>query len=76
MSSSKFEEIISWTSTALTIFGALVSSLGLYPYYVFIFIISNFGWIYCAIKWEKKPMLVTNLVLLVVEIGGLLWIYK
>lgn len=67
------EQFVSGLSTILTIIGALISSLGLYPYYVFIFIVSNFGWLYCGIKWKKKSMVVTNVVLFGVEVGGLVW---
>jgi hypothetical protein len=66
---------LEWTATAILIVGTAVNSLGLYPWGPMILIFGGLIWLVVAVYWRSTPLIVTNAVMLLTGIVGLLYHY-
>jgi hypothetical protein len=63
--------ILQWTATALTILGAVLTSLGGWdPWNVFAFYIGTLCWLVWAIRIRQLSLITVNGVLAVIYTGG------
>jgi hypothetical protein len=66
-------EILKWLGTALTIAGAVATSLALDPLNVYLFNAGALVWLSAAIRMKEKSLIVVNAGLLVVYIFGVIY---
>ena len=66
-------EILKWLGTALTIAGAVATSLALDPLNVYLFNAGALVWLSAAIRMKEKSLVVVNAGLLVVYIFGVIY---
>lgn len=66
-------EILKWIGTALTIAGAIATSLALDPLNVYLFNAGALVWLSAAIRMKEKSLIVVNAGLLVVYIFGVIY---
>jgi hypothetical protein len=66
-------EILKWVGTALTIAGAIATSLALDPLNVYLFNAGALTWLAAAIRMKEKSLIVVNAGLLVVYIFGVIY---
>jgi hypothetical protein len=66
-------EILKWVGTALTIAGAVATSLALDPLNVYLFNAGALVWLSAAIRMKEKSLIVVNAGLLVVYIFGVIY---
>ena len=68
----KLDQILKWVATAILILGTAVNSLGYYPLGPIILAVGGFIWLIVSIMWREWALIVTNGVMLIVGIVGLL----
>jgi hypothetical protein len=66
-------EILKWVGTALTIAGAVATSLALDPLNVYLFNAGAVTWLAAAIRMKEKSLIVVNAGLLAVYIFGVIY---
>jgi hypothetical protein len=66
-------EILKWLGTALTIAGAVATSLAMDPLNVYLFNAGALVWLSAAIRMKEKSLIVVNAGLLVVYIFGVIY---
>ncbi len=66
-------EILKWVGTALTIAGAIATSLALDPLNVYLFNAGAVTWLAAAIRMKEKSLIVVNAGLLAVYIFGVIY---
>ncbi len=66
-------EILKWVGTALTIAGAIATSLALDPLNVYMFNAGALTWLAAAIRMKEKSLIVVNAGLLAVYIFGVIY---
>jgi hypothetical protein len=66
-------EILKWVGTALTIAGAVATSLALDPLNVYLFNAGALTWLAAAIRMKEKSLIVVNAGLLAVYIFGVIY---
>ncbi len=66
-------EILKWVGTALTIAGAIATSLALDPLNVYLFNAGALTWLAAAIRMKEKSLIVVNAGLLAVYIFGVIY---
>ena len=64
---------IKWLATAILIVGTGVNSLGFYPAGPIMLIVGGFIWLFVAVRIKDRPLIVTNLVMSLVGLAGVLW---
>lgn len=64
-------DILKWTATAILIIGTGINSLGFYPLGPIVLAIGGLVWLWVAILWREPSLIVTNTVMSLVGIGGL-----
>ena len=64
-----------WIATVILIIGTGVNSLGYYPLGPIILIIGGFIWLAVSIAWREYSLILTNGVMSLTGIAGLLWKY-
>jgi hypothetical protein len=67
--------ILKWLGTAILIVGTAVNSLNIYPWGVVMLIIGGWLWLVVAIRIKDRPLIVTNLVMSMTALIGLVWQY-
>lgn len=65
--------VLKWLATALLIVGTAVNSLGYYPEGPLIMLAGGLVWLIVSIRWREASLIVTNGVLSLVAIAGLLY---
>jgi hypothetical protein len=73
---SLFEDILQWSATVLTILGALLSSMNLFPWNIVAFNAGGIFWLIFAIRIRSNSMIVTNSILLLIYVVGMFCISK
>lgn len=63
--------ILKWVATAITLIGAVLTSLNIYPLNVIAFNIGSVLWLIFAIRIKEPSLIVVNTGLLLVYIAGL-----
>lgn len=66
-------EQLKWIATAILIVGTGVNSLGFYPTGPLMLIVGGFIWLFVAIRIKDRPLIVTNLVMSLVGLAGVIW---
>ena len=66
-------EILKWVGTALTIAGAVATSLALDPLNVYLFNAGALTWLAAAIRMKEKSLIVVNAGLLAVYVFGVIY---
>ncbi len=66
-------EKLKWIATAILIVGTGVNSLGFYPAGPLMLIVGGFIWLFVAIRIKDRPLIVTNLVMSLVGLAGVIW---
>ena len=64
-----------WIATAILIAGTAVNSLGYYPQGPIILAVGGFIWLAVSIAWREPSLIITNAVMSLTGIAGLLWKY-
>ena len=72
LTSKQIEFIFEWGSTVVLLAGAALTSLNIYPMNVFLSMAGNMGWLVVALMWRKWSLIVIQLVISVIYIGGLI----
>lgn len=62
-----------WLATILCIIGVCLSSVGIYPLYLYLFIASSTIWVYCGMVMGESSIVVMNSACVMIEIIGRLW---
>jgi hypothetical protein len=63
--------ILKWVATAITLIGAVLTSLNIYPLNVIAFNLGSVLWLIFAIRIKEPSLIVVNSGLLLVYIAGL-----
>lgn len=63
--------ILKWAATAITLIGAVLTSLNIYPLNVIAFNLGSVLWLISAIRIKEPSLIVVNAGLLLVYIAGL-----
>jgi len=66
-------EILKWVGTALTIAGAVTTSLAIDPLNVYLFNAGAVTWLLAAIRMKEKSLIVVNAGLLAVYLFGIFY---
>lgn len=64
-------EIIKWTATVITLFGALLTSMHISPLNIYILNIGSIIWLVWSIRVKENAMIAVNLGLLAIYAMGL-----
>lgn len=64
-------DILKWVAAAITLIGAVLTSLNIYPLNVIAFNIGSVLWLIFAIRIKEPSLIVVNSGLLLVYIAGL-----
>lgn len=72
MDKLKIDQVLKWVATAILILGTAVNSLGYYPLGPIILAVGGSIWLVVSIMWREWALIVTNGVMLLVGIVGLL----
>ena len=71
----KIDDILKWTATSILIIGTAVNSAGYYPLGPIILIIGGIVWLVVSIMWKEPALIVTNSIMTLTAVAGLLWKY-
>ena len=66
-------QTVKWIATAVLIIGTAVNSLGIYPLGPLLLVLGGFIWLSVAVKLKDRPLIVTNLVMSLVGLIGVVW---
>ena len=66
---------VKWISSILMIVTMSLTAVNIYPYNVFLGLISSIGWVYVSIRWNDRALIVINAVSLAILTNGLLTYY-
>ncbi len=66
-------EFLKWLGTALTIAGAITTSLAIDPLNVYLFNAGAVTWLWAAIRMKEKSLIVVNAGLLAVYLFGIFY---
>jgi len=72
LTSKQIEFFFEWASTFVLLVGAALTSLNIYPMNVFLSLAGNLGWLVVSVMWRKPSLIVIQLVISVIYIGGLI----
>lgn len=65
-------DILKWLATSILIIGTGINSLGFYPLGPIVLALGGLIWLWVAIIWREPSLIVTNTVMSLVGVGGLL----
>jgi hypothetical protein len=68
-------DVLKWVATVILIIGTLINSLGYYPAGPIILLAGGLIWLVVAIRWREWSLIVTNGVMFLMGIGGLIYTY-
>lgn len=66
---------LKWTGTAVLIIGTAVNGLNIYPAGVLILFLGGFFWIEAARRAKDVPLIVTNAVMMLTGLAGVVYNY-
>jgi len=69
------DRILKWIATVVLIIGTMVNSLGYYPQGPLILTVGGVFWLIVSIMWRESSLIVTNAVMLVTGLAGLIYHY-
>ena len=65
-------EILKWLATTTLIIGTAVNSYGYYPEGPLILALGGFIWLIVSIMWKEWSLIVTNVILTIMGVGGVI----
>lgn len=68
-------DVLKWSATFILIVGQLVNSAGFYPQGPLLLISGGSIWLIVAIRWREPALIVTNSLMTLAAVGGLLFAY-
>ena len=71
----KIDIVLKWIATIILIIGTGVNALGFYPYGPMLLALGGAVWLIVSVMWKEPALIVTNAVLTLVGITGLLITY-
>ena len=72
MNSTQHTTLLKWLATIILIIGTAINSLGYYPIGPIVLALGGFIWLVVSIIWREPALIVTNGVLFVVGVSGLI----
>ena len=69
----KWTEYAKWIATVILIVGTGVNSLGYYPLGPIILVGGGFVWLAVSIAWQEPSLIITNGIMSVTGLAGLLY---
>lgn len=66
---------LKWIATVVLIVGTGVNSLGYYPEGPMLLVLGGVFWTTVSIMWKEPSLIVTNVIMLITGIGGLILHY-
>ena len=66
---------LKWIATMVLILGTIVNSAGIYPAGAFILMFGGLLWLGVAIQWREPALIVTNSVMFLAALAGMLYRY-
>lgn len=72
---AKYESWIEWISTAILIVGVALTAYNIYPLNVYVSFVGNFGWVIVGLLWKKWSLIIIQVIISIIYIGGLLQHY-
>lgn len=67
----RYEFILEWLATFLVILGSALTSLDIYPLNLAVATVGNLGWLVVGVLWRKWSLIIIQLTLSIIYIGGL-----
>ena len=72
---AKYEWWIEWVSTVILIVGVALTAYNIYPLNVYVSFLGNFGWVIVGLLWKKWSLIIIQIIISIIYIGGLLQHY-
>lgn len=69
----KTTNVMKWTATAILILGTAVNSFGFYPEGPALLVLGGVIWLAVAIRWRDPALIVTNAVMSLTGIAGIVY---
>ena len=69
---NKTNDFLKWSATVVTLLGAVLTSLNVYPWNVVAFNLGSILWLIFAVRIKESSLIVVNTGLLLVYVFGLL----
>ena len=66
------DTLLKWVATVVLIIGSFVNSLGYYPAGPILFIVGGALWLIVSVIWREPSLIVTNGVMLLAGVVGLM----
>ena len=73
MNSTQHTTLLKWLATIILIIGTAINSLGYYPIGPIVLALGGFIWLVVSIICREPALIVTNCVLFVVGVSGLIY---
>jgi hypothetical protein len=69
----KWTEYAKWTATAILIIGTGINSLGFYPLGPIVLAVGGFIWLAVSLAWREPSLIITNAVMSITGVMGILY---
>ena len=67
----KYEKVYEWASTAVLIFGVILTAFNIYPANIFVSMLGNFMWVGLGLAWKKWSLITIQIIVTVIYFFGL-----
>ena len=67
---------VKWASSILMIITMSLTAVNIYPYNVFLGLISSIGWTYVSIRWNDRALIILNTIAVGIYLVGTLNVIK
>ena len=67
---------VKWASSILMIVTMSLTAVNIYPYNVFLGLISSVGWTYVSIRWNDRALIILNTIAVGIYLVGTLSVIK
>ena len=71
----KLDDIIKWSGTTVLIIGTGINGLNIYPMGAMILTVGGWIWLTAAIRARDMPLIVTNVVMSLTGLAGIIYNY-
>ena len=70
-----YDWYIKWCASITLIFGMIMTSQNLYPYNLFVSLVGLLGWLFVAMVWNDRALIIINAVGVTIYINGIIaWV--
>ena len=66
------DQILKWIATVILIIGSFVNAMGIYPLGPIILVVGGALWLTVSVMWREPALIVTNGVMLLAGVSGLI----